>query len=336
MGLSPDLFKRLSRLNREWLRTRMTTADRVEASAPPAAGAPPLSPAEVTLERFVAGEARESPDGRFYLVRRRAEECWPSAPADDGSGTPALAQPCGTPALGRESAQPGAAVPQDADPGVLAEYRRVFHGAGRAAAPGEFHEDLRPLIDTDPAAVTYLDIETCGLAGGEPLFLVGLMRWAGGTLRVEQYLARDYAEERGVLAATWAALADSACLVTFNGRTFDLPIVEARSLAVGLFGRRLAGPHVDLLAESRRRWRGVLPNCRLQTIEQEVCGRYRAGDIPGSEIPAAYHEFVRAVRGDDVASRVRSLRKMQAILHHNALDLVTMAELAARLLATRP
>jgi uncharacterized protein YprB with RNaseH-like and TPR domain len=76
--------------------------------------------------------------------------------------------------------------------------------------------------------------------------------------------------------------------------------------------------HCDLLHHARRRWRERLPNCKLQTLEQAICGRRRRGDIPGRAIPLAYHEFVRT--GD--------AWQMRNVLHHNALDLVTLLQLS--------
>jgi hypothetical protein len=80
-------------------------------------------------------------------------------------------------------------------------------------------------------------------------------------------------------------------------------------------------PHLDLLHHARRRWRGVLPDCRLQTLEWKICGRRRSGDIPGEEIPAAYHHFVRTGDASD----------MLTVFHHNALDLITLADVALAL-----
>ena len=303
MGLSPDLIKRLSRLNRKFLRKSLATGD--DLSPPEAGDRGDASGAEpLALEDVIPGEQREAFGGHFYMVRRpvREFETPHAGHADEGGGD------------------------------LASRYRRVFFGAGAAASPEELHEDLRPLAAADPAAVTYLDIETCGLAG-EPLFLVGLLRFRDETLLVEQFLARDYSEEGPLLAAVRQELADTACLVTYNGKTFDMPTVGARSLACGLFDRPPAPDHVDLLFESRRRWKGVLPNCRLQTVEHHICGRLRAGDIPGCDIPAAYHEFVRACRSEDPARRTRSLRRLQTILHHNALDLLTLADLSARMLS---
>jgi uncharacterized protein YprB with RNaseH-like and TPR domain len=302
VGLSPELFKRLSRLNRELLRGDLKTGDRVAGPKEEAGGL-----AGLTLEKVIPGEEHQSHGGRVYVVRRRLEEVWPALAEEGGA----------EPGSGRD---------------FLARYRRVFLGVGRVAAPDNLADGLRPLVLSDPGGVMYLDIETCGLAG-EPLFLVGLMQYRDQTLVIEQFLARDYSEERPLLASVWEGLASAACLVTFNGKTFDMPTMEARSLACGLFQRPSVPAHVDLLLEARRRWKKVMPNCRLQTLEQLICGRHRHGDIPGGDIPAAYHDFVRAYRGQDPAERARALRRLQTIVHHNALDLVTMADLAARILS---
>jgi len=306
VGLSPELFKRLSRLNREVLRG-MTTGTQVGQRESGRSKEDSIASGDLTLESAIPGREQESAGGRIYVVRRRIEELRPAFAQGEGGET-------------------------GEGPDLLARYRRVFLGAGRVAAPADLHEAFRPVVQSDPGGVVYLDIETCGLAG-EPLFLVGLMQYREGTLIIEQFLARDYSEERPLLAGVWQALASAACLVTFNGKTFDVPALEARSLACGLFQWPTVPAHVDLLFEVRRRWKKVMPNCRLQTLEQLVCGRYRHGDIPGGDIPAAYHDFVRAQRGEDPIQRVRALRRLQTIVHHNALDLVTMADLATRLLS---
>jgi len=79
--------------------------------------------------------------------------------------------------------------------------------------------------------------------------------------------------------------------------------------------------HLDLLHVCRRIWRDVLPNCRLQTLERRICGRVRTADIPGSEIPEAYHEYVRT----------GNALEMLDVLEHNRQDLLTLAELMVRL-----
>jgi uncharacterized protein YprB with RNaseH-like and TPR domain len=302
MGLPPDVFKRLSRLNREQLSDQVTTGDCLKTPTSPDETADVSKP---TLEDLIPGRERRAGGGRFYEVRRRADQVQPSA-------------------VGADTDEPVEGV------GLVERYRHLLYGTG-APAVHEVSETLQPVLKAKSRRLAYLDIETCGLAG-EPLFLIGLMRMEAGRLRVSQLLARDYSEERAILQAFWKEVAGAECLVTFNGKAFDVPTIRVRSAAAGLFDLPPLPAHVDLLHEARRRWKGQLPNCRLQTLEQWVCLRRRVGDIPGRDIPAAYHDFVQARQGDDPARRNRSLQRLQVIIHHNALDLVTMAELVTHLL----
>jgi uncharacterized protein YprB with RNaseH-like and TPR domain len=180
------------------------------------------------------------------------------------------------------------------------------------------------LVAAMPERVLMLDLETCGL-GGAALFLAGTLRQVEGVPTVELLLARNYAEEQAVLETLWGALAGQDVLVTFNGKSFDWPMVLDRSARYRMSHRVTSDAanllHLDMLHHSRRRWRKQLPDCRLQTLEQIVCRRSRSGDIPGHRIPAAYAEFVRT--GFE--------REMEAILYHNAMDLVTLLDLTLRL-----
>jgi uncharacterized protein YprB with RNaseH-like and TPR domain len=158
------------------------------------------------------------------------------------------------------------------------------------------------------------------------VFLAGLLSERDGRLALELFLARDYSEVSAMLAALWQRLADASTLVTFNGKSFDWPMVVDRSRRHLLSrGITVAPPrHIDLLHLSRRRWRGELPDCKLQTLERHVCGRLRADDLPSHMIPAAYQQFVRT----------KFEREMDQVLLHNAVDLVTMLDLAMRLAGT--
>lgn len=197
--------------------------------------------------------------------------------------------------------------------------RRHAHLAGNGAGADQ---EIGELIAAFPRDVVLMDLETCGLAGS-PLFLVGLLRHVDHRLAVELLLARNYAEEHAVLASFWQRAAAHRVLVTFNGKSFDWPMLVDRSARHLMFRtqRRPEFLHVDLLHHSRRRWRRQLPDCRLQTLERNICGRGRTGDIPGERIPEAYHQFVRT----------GVQRDMDAILLHNAIDLVTLLDLAMRL-----
>jgi len=170
-----------------------------------------------------------------------------------------------------------------------------------------------------PREVLFMDIETTGL-GMTPVFLIGTMECDDGEFRFRQYFARDYSEEAAIIAAFSDRMRSSRVLVTFNGKSFDVPFLEGRAIATGAAFHRPHG-HLDLLHEARRRYRGELPNCKLQTLEHTICGRAREEDIPGCEIPAAYHDFVRT--GDAA--------KIKTILLHNLYDLLTMADLMGRM-----
>ncbi|MBA4107938.1 MAG: hypothetical protein C0485_19575 [Pirellula sp.] len=180
------------------------------------------------------------------------------------------------------------------------------------------------LMSSFPARSLFVDLETCGLAGSA-LFLVGLLRAIDGKLAVELLLARNYAEEAAVLESLWQRIESQSVIVTFNGKSFDWPMVTDRSRRHLLFrGQRLPMPrHFDMLHPARRRWKKELPDCKLQTLEQRICGRVRVGDIHGNLIPAAYKDYVRTGVG----------REMEAILFHNAVDLVTLLDLTMRLAA---
>jgi hypothetical protein len=163
--------------------------------------------------------------------------------------------------------------------------------------------------------VLYLDIETCGLSAA-PVFLVGLCHVGDGNLVFRQLFARDYAEERALLCELGRIAREHDFLVTFNGKAFDVPFLRDRATH-----HRIAPPiqlpHLDLLWMARRRWKTMLPDCKLKTIEWRVLRRRRAGDVGGSEIPGLYHDYVK--RGEAY--------RLIPVFHHNMLDVAAMVEL---------
>jgi len=204
----------------------------------------------------------------------------------------------------------------DAEELASAFMELIGHPNGAGAPP------IAGLVDGQrlrPESVVFVDLETTGLSA-TPVFLIGTMECSEDGLVFRQYFARDYSQEISILSAFNDRLASTQMLVSFNGKSFDLPYLRNRAVALGVkMRKRLA--HLDLLHEARKLYAGRLPNCKLQTLEYGVCGRSRGDDIPGSEIPAAYHEFVRTADAG----------KISLILKHNLFDLLTMADLMRRM-----
>ncbi len=186
---------------------------------------------------------------------------------------------------------------------------------GRIEAPPAGEGELAALARAGLERALFLDLETCGLASST-VFLAGTMHWNGSHFVLRQYFARHYGEEAALLAALGEATRGFEFLVTFNGKSYDAPFLAGRAL-VNRVALRLPPRHLDLLHAARRRWRGELPDCRLQTLERHVCRRRRSGDVPGEEVPGLYHDFVR--HGDAY--------RLVPVFHHNLLDVITMAEI---------
>lgn len=205
-----------------------------------------------------------------------------------------------------------------------ARYERAIGALHSGNVPHDPYDTFHSLIDVRAEDVIYVDIETTGLTAGTPLFLVGVLGYFNGELRVVQLLARDYTEEAALLSHFVTLLDASQVVVSFNGKSYDLPYIRDRCLFMGV-PFRLRQAHIDMLHVGRRIWGRQLPNCKLQTLEQYICRRIRQGDIPGAEIPNAYHRFVKS--GNAV--------QMRDILHHNALDLLTTTEVLLRVVEGR-
>jgi uncharacterized protein YprB with RNaseH-like and TPR domain len=188
----------------------------------------------------------------------------------------------------------------------------------------EAEPELRLLCEAGLERVLFLDLETTGLAGSQ-VFLAGTMRWNGEDFVLRQYFARHYGEEARLVRALDEAARGCDFLVTFNGKSFDAPFMRDRA-ACNRVPLRLPPHHVDLLHHARRRWRELLPDCRLVTLERHVCRRWRVGDVPGDEVPGLYHDFVK--HGDPY--------RLIPVFHHNLLDVITMAEILRALVQAPP
>lgn len=185
----------------------------------------------------------------------------------------------------------------------------------------------QPPSGTPPRRLLYLDTETTGLAGGTGTyaFLVGAGFFDGDRFVLAQYFMRDLDEEPALLSAMAALLADFDGVVTYNGRGFDLPLLETRFvLSRRPWPQHLL--HLDLLPPARRLWSSRLPDCRLGTIEARVLGLERVDDVPGALIPSLYFHYLRSRRAE----------ALQPVFEHNRLDvlsLVTLTGWVARALA---
>ncbi|HEX9224285.1 MAG TPA: ribonuclease H-like domain-containing protein, partial [Candidatus Acidoferrales bacterium] len=175
---------------------------------------------------------------------------------------------------------------------------------------------------SDPAKWLFLDTETTGLAGGTGTyaFLIGLAWWDAGGLQVEQFFMRDFAEEHSLLHELAARVDERPVLVTFNGKSFDWPLLEnrftmTRSIAVP----RLAA-HLDLLHPARALWKLRLGSVRLVELERLVLdapglGWHRDDDVASALIPQFYFDYLRGGPVEPLAGVVR----------HNQMDLRGLA-----------
>ena len=179
----------------------------------------------------------------------------------------------------------------------------------------------RPFACPADRPLVFLDIETTGLSGGAGTyaFLVGCGVFDQGTFRTWQVFMGAHGAERALLDTLAAYLGEAGAIVTFNGKTFDVPIIETRYLYHRLAFPLGGLPHLDMLHTARRLWRGE-GSCALQALEQGLLGVSREDDVPGAEIPSRYLQYIRT--GD--------ARPLAPVLNHNRLDLLSLAVLTAR------
>jgi len=168
-------------------------------------------------------------------------------------------------------------------------------------------------------AIVFLDTETTGLQGGTGMvpFLVGLGYFEGDEFHSLQYFIRDFDEEPSMLLALGGLLQRFKLVVTYNGATFDLPLLETRFSMARLNSPFAEMAHLDLLPGARRLWRHGYGSCRLAALESRIVAFSRGPDIPGAMIPRSYFEFLQG-RGAIV---------MGSVLKHNVDDIVSLAAL---------
>ncbi|MBR4459785.1 MAG: ribonuclease H-like domain-containing protein [Clostridia bacterium] len=177
----------------------------------------------------------------------------------------------------------------------------------------------------DPERIVFLDTETTGLAGGAGtiVFQIGLGRLTPEGFAVTQLVMRDYPEEKSLLERTAEIVGQGDMICTFNGRTFDLPLLQSRFLMNRLSPAVLDRPHLDLITASRRVFRLRLGSCRLQDLEREVLGFRREGDLPGSEAPKRFFDYLKTGQ----------FSLLDEVLRHNEQDIASLCLLLTRLAA---
>jgi uncharacterized protein len=204
------------------------------------------------------------------------------------------------------------------------------HGVYRLEEALEVDQGVLPwlgraeeLAGMDLSSCAFLDTETTGLAGGTGsyAFLVGLGYFHGSRFVVRQFFMEDFDGEEAMLSALAEAVAPLEGLVTFNGKAFDLPLLETRySMARMPFPLR-GLPHLDLLFPARRLWRERLESCALSSLEAALLGVERGSDVPGWMIPGIYFNYLQN----------RDARPLGPVFEHNRQDLLSLATLATRL-----
>jgi uncharacterized protein len=202
------------------------------------------------------------------------------------------------------------------------------------AQPPSFSPDpraLKLLLPDAPEKIAdagewlFLDTETTGLSGGSGTypFLVGIAWWEGGGLEIEQLFMREYSEERSLLFALRERIAEHPVVVTFNGKSFDWPLLETRYRMTRKISAPTPRAHLDFLHPARHLWRLRLGSVRLSELERHVLGWDRGADLLSGLIPQIYFDYLRG----------RPPERLVPVLNHNQLDLRGLAALSSRILS---
>jgi uncharacterized protein YprB with RNaseH-like and TPR domain len=194
------------------------------------------------------------------------------------------------------------------------------------AGPPKLYAEADRLTRRESGRLLFVDVETTGLAGGAGTyaFLVGCGWFESAGFRIRQFFLASCAAERALLQGIAGAVAGAAALVTYNGKTFDLPLIETRFLFHRMANCLGDLPHIDMLHPARCLWRSDRhdpdSSCRLAAMEETLLGHVRGGDVPGFEIPSRYFHYVRT----------SDPRPLSVVLEHNRLDVLALAMLTAR------
>ena len=172
--------------------------------------------------------------------------------------------------------------------------------------------------DFSPESILYLDTETTGLMGaGTVAFEVGLGWYDGSVFRVRQLVMRDYPEEKFLLEEIVRIAENFDVVCSFNGKTFDLPLLRNRFIMNRIRTNCLEKPHIDLLHIARRVWKLRLRHCNLTNLEEALLGIPRVDDLPGAQVPERFFSYLKT--GD--------FTLLDDVLEHNEQDIVSLQNL---------
>ena len=175
----------------------------------------------------------------------------------------------------------------------------------------------------DVRKLLFLDTETTGLSGGAGTlaFEIGLGVIDARGMVIRQYVMRDYGEESAMLAEIASLLPRFDTLVTFNGKSFDIPLLESRMVMHRIRVHLTDWPHLDLLHACRRVYKLRLGRCSLSALEEAVLGESRTDDLPGAQVPQRYFDYLRT----------REFALLEDVLRHNRQDVESLASLTGHL-----
>ena len=216
---------------------------------------------------------------------------------------------------------------------LIDEYLEPHHHHGRAPIANALQVSserlaqlaLDPTLEeVDIKRALFFDTETTGLAGGTGTvpFLIGIGWFEDESLRIQQLFLPELGREAPMLHWLRERITRSSCLVSFNGKTFDWPLLRSRFVMNRVCAPELP-PHLDLLHCARRILRRRLRSIRLVELERQVLGMYREDDVSGALIPQLYFDYLD---GGDVSPIAR-------VIEHNANDLIALAALVAELVS---
>ena len=280
----------------------------------------------------LAGASSESEGGEAEEVLERTRRSRVERLRAQREATGATAGGSLPAATGRMEAGPAPLRPDRATTLARDVGGQLYPTGGRPIVVVETRDAIEPTLEglqhlpepLDPeASFVFLDTETTALGTGTGTlpFLVGIGRWQGAELVTRQLLLPEQSDEAGFLAAIEAHIPRDACLVTYNGRSFDWPLLVTRFR----LHRRpppIHGSHVDLLHLARAIWRHRLSDARLASVESAIAGVRRAHDLPGGLVPVRYLDYLRSGHGG----------LLREVIEHNRQDVVSMA-LLLRVLA---